>query len=191
MDYTEADRFVKSRIKEKRYLHSKSVEEMATELALRFGVSLENAKLASIFHDAERYSFDQRSADYLRENGFEVYREEEENPMLLHGPLASLLLKELDPSVNEEVITAIRHHTLGSRSMGRLGAILYIADFAERRREHISELDRKSILEKESLEEMVLRILELKESYYKESGIKEAEVTRDLHSFLISGGHFE
>ncbi|HEX2203085.1 MAG TPA: HD domain-containing protein [Longimicrobium sp.] len=47
---------------------------------------------------------------------------------LLHGPAVAERLKG---EADEEVLTAVRCHTIGSRAFGALGRALYLADFLE------------------------------------------------------------
>jgi 2-amino-4-hydroxy-6-hydroxymethyldihydropteridine diphosphokinase len=47
---------------------------------------------------------------------------------LLHGPAAAA---RLAGQADEELLTAVRWHTLGSARFGRLGRALYLADFLE------------------------------------------------------------
>lgn len=47
---------------------------------------------------------------------------------LLHGPAAA---ERLAGDVDEEILDAVRYHTLGSPRFGRLGRALYLADFLE------------------------------------------------------------
>jgi HD superfamily phosphohydrolase YqeK len=49
-------------------------------------------------------------------------------PKLLHGPAAA---ERLDGEADDELLDAIRYHTLGSARFGRLGRALYLADFLE------------------------------------------------------------
>ena len=49
-------------------------------------------------------------------------------PKLLHGPAAA---ERLAGEADDELLDAIRYHTLGSARFGRLGRALYLADFLE------------------------------------------------------------
>lgn len=49
---------------------------------------------------------------------------------LLHGPAAAARLAA-DGEPRAELLDAVRHHTLGSPSWGRLGRALYMADYLE------------------------------------------------------------
>ncbi|MDB4951038.1 MAG: hypothetical protein JWM27_3687 [Gemmatimonadetes bacterium] len=50
------------------------------------------------------------------------------HPLLLHGPAAA---EKLAGEADEEMLDAIRYHTLGCACFGRLGRALYLADFME------------------------------------------------------------
>lgn len=188
-DYTKIRKIVESRIKPERFLHSLGVEEVAVSLASRYCVSIQDAKVAAIYHDAYRYSGNEDSIALLEKAGYIVFPEERKNPMLLHGALAALHFDEdAGEAVPAEMKAAVRHHTLGHRTMGVLGAIIYIADYTEKGRKHLDNDDRKEIFSHTFLEDMVVDIIERERSYFNLSGIKEAEVTRELYDFLKEGG---
>jgi HD superfamily phosphohydrolase YqeK len=60
-----------------------------------------------------------------------------------------------------EVLHAIRHHTLGDPGFGPIGLILFVADFCEPGRRHLSDADRRRILGESSLEAMARDVLYL------------------------------
>ena len=59
---------------------------------------------------------------------------------VLHGPAAAVVLAR-EGETREEVIDAVRWHTLGSPTWGRVGRALYMADFLEPGRK-FSQADR-------------------------------------------------
>lgn len=187
--YTEVAQFVKSRIKESRYIHSLGVKEVAVALAKRFGVSEDSASICAIYHDAYRYSADSNTALFLESNGVELEEEEKEDIVLLHGPLAAFYMRrDVGEDTPDEYIKAVRFHTLGSVSMGALGAIIYIADFTEPGRKHLTEEDREFIFSSYSLEEMIIRIMDMQRAYFDKEGIKSAKVSDELYEYIKSGG---
>ena len=190
MDYTELDRFVRNRLPEKRYIHSLGVVEMSEELAARFSLSVTDAASIGIFHDAYRYDCDAGTPLFCREHGIEVFPEEERDPMLLHGALAAVHFDEVAGKVPESWKIAVRHHTLGHRDMGKYGAVVYIADYAEKGRKHLDDAERERILSKPTLEAMVIHIMEMQRLYFRSKGIEEAGVSLELYSFLKDGGCF-
>ena len=54
MDYAEAKKLVKSRLSEKRWMHTKNVKKMAVKLAKRWGADPEKAAMAAILHDSAK-----------------------------------------------------------------------------------------------------------------------------------------
>lgn len=87
-----------------------------------------DAAEARALHDVGRYH------DALRDAPEPLLRElagdAESPPELLHGPAAATLLVR-EGEAREEVLDAVRWHTLGSAAWGRVGRALYMADFLE------------------------------------------------------------
>ena len=106
-------------------------------------------------------------------------------------PIAAFHMRADIGLVPESWVRAVRFHTLGSKDMGALGAVIYIADYCEPGRKHIDDEERKRIFSLASLEEMVLHILASQNRYFKERGISNARITDELYSFLGDGGRFE
>ena len=191
MDYTELEALVEKRLKPSRFIHSKGVAAVCSDLTVRFLSDKVPGLYTGIFHDWCRYMSDEELLSFCRGRITDMAREEEEKPMLLHGAAAALMMRDIVGDVPTSWLTAIRHHTLGSTEMGVLGACLYIADYLEPNRKHITESDRAMILSMATLEEMVLEILRREEEYYRISGMKRAERTAVLCTFLRNGGLFQ
>ena len=189
ISYTELEAKVKSMIKPSRFTHSEGVVEMSRFLADRFNLDKDIASYIGIYHDAYRYSCDESTPDYCREHGMEVFPEEEKSPMLLHGALAAIHFPEdAEGEVPEFYRTAVRHHTLGHKEMGPYGAILYIADYAEKGRKHLDDKERQHILSQATLEDMIIVIMDAQRKYFEKEGIKEAEVSTELYDYIKQGG---
>lgn len=189
ISYTELEDKVKSMIKPSRFEHSLGVVEMSEYLASKFSLDSEVARYIGIYHDAYRYSCDETTPSFCIEHGIGVFPEEKENPMLLHGALAAIHFSEdAEGEVPDFYRIAVRHHTLGSRDMGLYGAILYIADYAEKGRKHLSEKERGFILSQNSLEKMIIVIMDAQREYFRKEGIANAAVSDELYSFLKNGG---
>ena len=191
ISYTELCDKVGRLIPEKRMRHSAGVAQVSAELADRFLLDADTARYIGIYHDAYRYSCDGSTPAYCREHGIEVFPEEDADPMLLHGALAAI---HFDEDAGGEVPLfyklAVRHHTLGSDGMGVYGAICYIADYTEPGRRHLDDDARRHILSAPSLEEMVIRIMDMQRIYFNEKGMKEAAVSVRLYDKLKSGFRF-
>ena len=191
MVYTELEELVRKQLKPSRFIHSQGVAEVCASLTERFLSDRTPGLYTGIFHDWCRYMSDEELLEYCRGRVDDIQIEEEEKPMLLHGAAAALMMRSIVGDVPSSWLTAIRHHTLGSVDMGVLGACLYIADYLEPNRKHITPEDRNMILSLPSLEEMVLEILSREEAYYRTSGMKRAVRTSILADFLEKGGLFQ
>jgi 2-amino-4-hydroxy-6-hydroxymethyldihydropteridine diphosphokinase len=112
-------------VSEKRRAHIERVAELMEKWAYQLGVPPEEARAwrdAALLHDALRDApeSDLRAlvprADFTSE--------------MLHGPAAAARL-EREGDHREEMLDAIRWHTVGSASWQRLGRALFMADFLE------------------------------------------------------------
>lgn len=190
-DFTELKAWLGNRLPEKRYLHTLSVADVALSLAKRFSLDENDVLRSALYHDAYRYIEHDKAIKELRARGFFIYKEEEENEKLIHAPYAAMKMADDLEEAPSVCVTAVRFHTLGSVLMGKIGAAVYIADYAEPRRKHLTDEDREKIFSLPTLEDMVKYIIEEQNAYFKEKGIKNAEVTNELYSFLTRGGRFE
>ena len=192
MDYIKLKDKVSSSIKLSRFVHSLGVAETSAFLASRFSLDVNDALCSGIYHDAYRYRADEKCISMLEESGFVIEDEERREPMLLHGALAAYYF---DADAGEEVTLkmkkAVRWHTLGSPYMGKLGAVIYIADYTEPGRKHLFEDERRKILLSESLEEMTALIIERQRLYFESKGNTLAGITEKLYTFIKDGGVFE
>ncbi len=192
MDYTDLDRLARNHLKSSRYEHSVGVAKTARSILERFGRDGNAGLICGIYHDWYRYISAEEALDEVYRNRLSVEYEEIESPMLLHGPVAACHMREIvGEDVPDRWRLAVRWHTLGSKDMGVLGAAVYVADFAEPGRKHLSDKEKKRILTLDSLEEMVLHVIESQNDYFRETGKKNAFVTDNLYSFLLRGGRFE
>ena len=190
ISYTELEDKVFRLIKQKRFDHSLGVAYVSVELARRFGLSEDDARYIGIYHDAYRYACDSSSPDYCRAHGVEVFPEEESNVMLLHGALAAIHFPEDAGDVPEYFQRAVRHHTLGHVEMGLYGAVLYIADYTEPGRKHLTDKDREHIFSSDTLEGMIIKIMDAQRAYFNSNGTTEAEVSVQLYKALKEGLRF-
>lgn len=193
MDYTPIEAILSSTLSPKRLMHSKSTAQQARELMVRFSQNpreIEAAFAVGLWHDMAREWSDDALLSYCLSHKLTMEPEELAQPMLLHGLVASALLAdgmaEAKPSWN----LAVRWHTLGSRTMGILGAALYIADYLEPTRTHLGSGERNTLLASSSLEGMCVGILHSQSRFLQEKGIPMARSTSGLMEFLLSGGRF-
>ena len=133
-----ADAFARERLSEKRYDHTVRVADTAEDLARIHGLDLARTRLAALLHDAARET---EPGEYLRlaeEWGLPAGEPERQSPKLLHGPVAAELGRRELGVEDEEVLEAVRVHTVGAAGMGPLALALYVADKIEPDRDYPS-----------------------------------------------------
>ena len=138
--------YLKLVLKPEKYRHTLGVTAMAVELAKRYGVSVEKARLAGLLHDCGKELG--KNKKYLR--FMKLDKKERNIKALWHNALGVVLAQKIFGVKNKEVLSAVRKHTLADKNMSSLDKIIYIADSAERYRnfkgvEHIRKAAKKSL----------------------------------------------
>jgi predicted HD superfamily hydrolase involved in NAD metabolism len=133
-----ADAFARKRLSEKRYGHTLRVADTAERLAQVHGLDPARVRLAALLHDSARET---EPEEFLRlAEGWDLHvgEPERQSPKLLHGPVAAELVRRELGVEDEEVLGAIRAHTVGEPAMGPLALTLYVADKIEPARDYPS-----------------------------------------------------
>src|SRR5215203_4596055 len=130
--------FARSRLSEKRYDHTLRVADTAAVLARVHGLDEDRARLSALIHDAARETEPEEFLRLAEEWGLSVGELERQSPKLLHGPVAAELARRELGVEDEEVLEAVRAHTVGRAGMGPLALVLYVADKIEPSRDYPS-----------------------------------------------------
>jgi nicotinate-nucleotide adenylyltransferase len=122
---------VRSLVSPSRFLHSRAVAALSWELCVRYGQDPDRGYLAGIAHDIAKSMDEDELKRFAKKDGKPISRLERKKPSLLHSRAGAVLLREHFGIGDEEVLAAVRDHTVGSLSMGPLEKIVYIADKIE------------------------------------------------------------
>ncbi len=150
-----------ARVSKKRFAHMEGVAATAELLARTYGHDATLARLAGILHDWDK----DLDNDVIRQKAKDLGVEEEigpwvlENmPQVVHGPTAAAELARTHPEIPDEVISAIRKHTIADPNMSPLDEIIYVADAIEpgRRFEEAPEL--RALIGEASLDELYAKV---------------------------------
>ena len=133
-----ADAFARERLSEKRYGHTVWVANTAESLARKHGLDPAQTRLTALLHDAARETEPDEFLRLAKEWNLSVGEPERQSPKLLHGPVAAELAQRELGVADEEVLAAIRVHTIGAAEMGPLALALYVADKIEPARDYPS-----------------------------------------------------
>lgn len=187
IDSTAAEALIRRTESQKRFTHSVSVGLTNVRLNHKFGEHLDDEELyvCGLLHDICREWDAERLFSYVKEHSVPLEDEEWEATALLHGPVAADMLR--GEGYPEELCTAVRWHTLGSVGMGRMGLIVFISDYLEPLRTHITDEQRGALLAHDSLEGVALALLELQDAYFASKNRKNARVTDELEAWLRAG----
>jgi len=183
-------KYIELNLSRSRLEHSLSTALICVELCTRFGLDELEGKIAGIAHDIARETpIDDKLIDTIKDD-YLIGSEEMSNPVLLHGRIGASLLKEKFNLVNNDILQAVRWHTTGHPDMGKLGQILFIADYIEPGRKHISSSLRSSIM-KLDLNEMTIKVLNDRTAYLRDNGFKVAEPSMLLFEKLSNSGRMK
>ncbi|MDD4563898.1 MAG: bis(5'-nucleosyl)-tetraphosphatase (symmetrical) YqeK [Eubacteriales bacterium] len=125
---------IENNITEKRKMHIYAVAEEAKKLAQRYGVDVEKAEFAALFHDLFRNVPEKNLNDYIKQLGLdECYLL---NSNLAHSKIAAVIM-ERDYCIHDrDLINAVSYHTTGRANMSDLEKIIYLADAIEPNRSY-------------------------------------------------------
>ncbi len=164
-----------------RLLHTYSAEKLCSSLAKRFLLDLDAAWTAAMWHDSAREWGEERLIHYAESRSLETTALEKKVPMLLHAPAAAYRMVSDLGYDNPDAWNAVRWHTTGHPDMGRLGYALYVADFLEPGRTHITSKERAEILLLESLEQMMLEIYRRQFTYFASRDVSPEPASLQLY----------
>ena len=132
----EIEKYLKSKLTPERYTHVLSVRELALDLAKKYGADLRQVNLAVLLHDCAKWMRTSEQYETAANHGIQLDEIEHHNPSLLHALIGvEFAVSHFDVD-NPEILNAIRIHTTGSGKMTLIDKILYVADFAEPKRNH-------------------------------------------------------
>ena len=133
----EIEKYLKSKLTPERYTHVLSVRELALDLAKKYGADLRQVNLAVLLHDCAKWMRTSELYETAANHGIQLDEIEHHNPSLLHALIGvEFAVSHFDVD-NPEILNAIRIHTTGSGKMTLIDKILYVADFAEPKRNHV------------------------------------------------------
>lgn len=138
-----------------RVQHIIGVEQMCIQLAYFHQVDEKKAAQAGLMHDLAKFFPPNRLLQMALDNGIEIDPICAVNPHLLHADVSAIVAREEFGINDEEVLTAIRNHTLGSSQMSDLSCIVFVADALEPSRGNTPELEAMRQVSQKNLHQSV------------------------------------
>jgi predicted HD superfamily hydrolase involved in NAD metabolism len=153
----------------KRYQHSLRVAETAVKLARCHQIDEEKAQIAGMFHDYCKSMPKEKQIEVVVSHHLLTSQEDLLMPQVLHGPAASVVLKEKHLVEDAGILEAVRFHTTGCANMSDLSKIIFIADYVEPGRE-TPNIGRFFELAEKDLNKAMIAIIDQTTAYLTNSG---------------------
>lgn len=164
----EIDKELRKNLSEKRYQHSIGVMKKAEELAKKYNVDINKARLVGLAHDIAKEMPREEKLQYIQNHQIEIDEIEKINVELLHGKIGADICKEKF-EFSEDMQNAIKYHTTGNPEMDDLAKIILIADKTEAGRTYI-DFEKVAESEKKSLNAEVVYLLDVSIKYTIDKG---------------------
>ncbi len=138
MNYTKISieeilKWLKNNLNEERYEHSIGTAEMARDLAAKYSQNEDRAYIAGLLHDCAKCLSTEKLLEIIDNEHLDVDSIEKMNYKTLHAPVSAFVAKTDFGVSDEEILSAIRWHTIGKLNMSDFEKIIYLADKIETR----------------------------------------------------------
>lgn len=174
------------RLSKKRYQHSLNVAEEAKRLAEHYGYDdVKKAYSAGLIHDICKEIPKEEQLAMVKASSMDVTDVELVTPPLYHA-IAGALYAEQALNINDEdILNAIRYHTVGRAKMSRLEEIIYLADLisADRSYKDVSKMRKIAY---QSIEKAMLEALRFSVADVVGKGSMLPSHTIEAYNYYIS-----
>ncbi len=124
--------WLKENLSEKRYIHSLGCADTAKKLAEIFKLDTKKAYLAGLVHDCAKNFENEDLIRTIRQEIKTGFLESElKNPKTFHAIVGAYFIQKEFEISDEEIISAIRKHTIGDIDMSLFDKIIFLADKIE------------------------------------------------------------
>lgn len=141
VDYDKYEELLKRRLSKKRFQHSMNVAEESFRLAERYGADKQRCYLAGMLHDIMKEDLPEKQKQYMLESGLSPDPAEIAAKSLWHGIAGGYYIREELGIDDEEIISAVRYHTVGCARMSLMEEIVFLADMISEDR-HYKDIDK-------------------------------------------------
>lgn len=127
---------IKSRLLEKRFIHSLNVAKEAVRLAKRYGENEKKAELAGLLHDVMKNTDPKEQLAYMLDKKLALTELELSSEKLWHAMSGACFIK-YDLKIDDcDITNSVRYHTTARADMSLLEKIIYLADFTSEERDY-------------------------------------------------------
>lgn len=130
------EKLIKELLSKKRYTHSMNVAEECYRLAKHWGADEKRSYLAGLLHDIMKEELPEKQKQYTADSGLSPDPAEIASKQLWHGIAGAYYVREKLNINDEEIISAIRYHTVGCAKMTLIEKIVYLGDMISADRDY-------------------------------------------------------
>lgn len=172
-------------LKPKRYLHTLGVAYLSASLAMCHGISHRDALVAGLLHDCAKNYPEAEMLTKCLELHIPLSEHEKRIPELIHAAYGAYLAKEEYGITQEDILLAIRNHTLGRPNMSLLEQIVYLADYfePERTQPTTPALDEIRKIAFQDLDRATLLVSENSIRYFETTGKEADPMTYQVYEY--------
>ncbi|MBQ9375758.1 MAG: bis(5'-nucleosyl)-tetraphosphatase (symmetrical) YqeK [Ruminococcus sp.] len=128
--------YLKKNLSKKRYTHSLNVAESALALAERYKADKDKAYVAGLIHDVAKELPTEKQRKLVVNSKLNVSDIETKATPLYHAIAGAELIQTEFGIDDEEIIDAVRYHTVACKDMSKLSQIVYLADLISEDRDY-------------------------------------------------------
>ena len=167
----------------KRFIHTLSVADTASSLAMCYGADLEKAETAGLLHDCAKCMDVRKMQKVCEKARLTVSSFEADSGSLLHSKAGSVLAAEKYGITDPDMINAIRYHTTGRPGMSLLEKIIFVADYIEPGRFTAKNLPLIRRLAFSDIDEALMKILYDTLVYLNSTGLVVDPMTQKTYDY--------
>lgn len=167
-----------------RFRHTLGVRKEAVRLAYLHGAPVQKAALAGLLHDCAKGMSQPQLAQIAEKEHLVQDEAMLQSGAMLHGPVGAYVAQKQFGIRDEDVLNAIRSHTIGRPGMTLLELVIFVADATEEGRENYKGLHEIRALSNISLPGAALRSMELTEEYLRENNRPFFNIGRETMAYL-------
>lgn len=154
----------------RRFQHTLGVRQEAVRLADKYGLPMQKASLAGMLHDCAKGMTAREMEAIARKHSLMPDENMLSSGALMHGPVGAYLAKKQFGVTDEEVLNAIRSHTVGRPGMTMLELCIFVADATEPNREDYEGLQEIRALAEISLPAAALKSMQYTQAFLERTG---------------------
>ena len=173
---------VRNGLSDYRYNHSIRVMEEAESLARHYQADIEKCMLCALTHDMCKEFTEKENNEFIKKYNLPKELLNDENKNIVHGFIASILVKE-KYNFKEDMVLAVRYHTTGYPNMDLLAKIVYLADKIEKGKNYPG-IEEERLLDYQDIDKAIILCLSNQIKHLKEKNKVINKIGYDTLKFL-------